>query len=522
MSKTSRVRWATAALATSLLLTTALVADAAPARRIDSRVNGLTVNGTQDVGTFNGVRYVRTYGFVTGVVSDGEDLVGFADLPRDAQGIYEYAAEFEIIAPAPGQPANEVIFIDAENRGNAVMMNLVNEAGVQGPPSRARYAEGIGNGFLQRHATSYARVQWQTGIARGVPETAQGIGLVIMRDFARMLAGYTAATSADGYRPATYGKLILGGKSQSSWMVNAFIAEGFNVEPISGKGIFQGAISVDGLGHWMALNNLAAANNIAQRPYIAPDTKPLQRAELLSRPTTDPVFVDVAAYTDFYRLRAGLTSVATTTPKYRRYDIPAPHSIQKPPSRVEEFADCNNGEPVPLNPVVMSPYIRAQIIGIQKAMGVRAAQEGPSLPPSTVFRLGPAPRGNANFNPLAGVDVKVPLMDANGWPQGGVRFPDVDHPLGKPTPVSLAPVITTSIDNTCGNRGVFQPFTPAELTKRYGSKENYLERYGESLAKLIAGGFVLPEDELAMLGYASFLWDNADSYIDRSRSASSQ
>lgn len=187
-----------------------------------------------------------------------------------------------------------------------------------------------------------------------------------------------------------------------------------------------------------------------------------------------------------------------------------------------DFADCNNGEAVPLNPVVMSPYIRAQLIGIEKAIGVRAAQEGPSLPPSTVFKLGPAPRSKANFNPLEGADVKVPLIDANGWPQGGVRFPDAEHPLGKPTPVSLPPVITTSIDDTCGNRGQFQPFTRAELTKTYGSKENYLELYGESLAKLIAEGFVLPEDEVAMLGYASYLWDNAESYIDRSKSAAAQ
>jgi hypothetical protein len=521
MPKASRLRFA-AAIAATLLSTTVMSADAAPARPTDSRINAITVSGAQPVGTFNGVAYIRTYGVVWGVVGQGEDVVGFANLPKNGQGRYEYASEFEIIAPAPGQPANEVIFIDAENRGNAVMMNLLNEAGVQGPPSRARYAEGVGNGFLQRYATSYARVQWQTGIAKDVPPTAQGLGLVIMRDFARMLAGYTAAASSDGYRPASYSKLILGGKSQSSWMVNTFIAEGFNVEPISGKPIFQGAIAVDGGGLWMALNNLAAKHNVAQRPYIAPDALPLQKTDLLSRPMTDPVFVDVAAYTDFYRLRVGLTSVATTTPKYRRYDIPAPHSIQKPPVAQADFAECNNGQATPLNPVNMSPYIRAQIVGIEKAIGVRAAQSGPSLPPSVVFRLGPAPTSNANFNPLAGADVKVPAMDANGWPVGGVRFPDGEHPLGKPAPVSLPPVVTTSIDDTCGNRGQFQPFSPAELTAKYGSKERYLELYQQSLAKMIEQGFVLPEDEVAMLGYASYLWDNAESYIDRSRSASTQ
>src|SRR5262245_38048222 len=154
MPMASRVRLA-AALAATLLCSTLLPVDAAPAR--DSRVSAITVNGTQPVGTFDGVPYTRTYGVVWGVIGEGEDVVGFADLPKNAQGRYEYASEFEIIAPAPGQRANEVVFIDAENRGNAVMLNLLNEAGVQGPPSRAGYSEGVGNGFLQRHATSYAR-----------------------------------------------------------------------------------------------------------------------------------------------------------------------------------------------------------------------------------------------------------------------------------------------------------------------------------------------------------------------------
>ncbi len=521
MAIVSRVRSFSGALIGALLSSTFLVSADAATRATESRVTGITVSGTQPVGTYNGVAYTRTFGLVKGVVDADEDVVGLAALPKNADGKYEYATEFEIIAPTSGQPSNEVIFIDSENRGGAVMFNLVNEAGVNGPPSRARYSEGLGNGFFQRHATSYARVRWQTKISKDVPESAQGIGLVIMRDFARMLAGYTAA-SAEGYRPASYGKLILGGKSQSSWMVNDFIAEGFNVEPITGKPIFQGTISVDGLGHWMALNNLAAKHNIPQHPYIAPNEKPLQRAELLSRPDTDPVFVDVAAYTDFYRLRASLSDVATTTPKYRRYDIPGPHGSQKPPVRKEAFDDCNNGQPTPLNPISMSPYVRAQIIGIEKAIGVKAAESGPALPPSTVFKLGPAPKSNANFNPLDGANVQVPLVDKNAWPVGGVRFPDAEYPLGKPLPVSLSPVITTSIDDTCGNRGQFQPYTAAELAAKYGSKEKYLELYRGGIQKLVGQGFLLAEDEQMMLDYAGYLWDHAENYLAPPRSASTQ
>jgi hypothetical protein len=521
MALKSRMRISLALAAVLLASTTIAGAQTLPSD-LESRVRTIEVYGTEDVGTYEGVAYNRTYGTLSGIVDAREDVAGLGDLPKNDRGLYEYTTQFEVIAPAPGQRRNEVIFIDAENRGNAVMLNLVNEAGIAGPPSRPRFGEGVGNGFFQRHATSYARVQWQTKIAKDVPEAAQGVGLVIMRDFARMLAGYTANASKSGYSPGSYTKLVLGGKSQSSWMVNDFFAEGFNVEPISGKAIFQGAISVDGLGHWMALNKLAAEHNLPQSPYIGPNEKPLQKAELLSRPDTDPVFVDVAAYTDFYRLRASLSDFATTTPKYRRYDIPGPHGSERPPVEKESFGKCNNGEAVPLNPISMSPYIRANIIGIEKAIGVRAAQSGPSLPPSVVFKLGPAPKSTANFNPLPGSDIRVPLVDANAMPVGGVRFPDADHPMGKPVPASIAPVITTSINDTCGNRGGFQPFTTAELNKRYGSKEKYLELYGQAVEKLVSQGFLLAEDEQAMLGYAEYLWDHAESYIDDGKQAAAQ
>jgi hypothetical protein len=263
----------------------------------------------------------------------------------------------------------------------------------------------------------------------------------------------------------------------------------------------------------MTLNNLAAAHHLPQSPYIGENEPPLKRAELLSRPKTDPIFIDTVAYTDFYRLRASLTDVATTTPKYRRYDIPGPHAAVKPPARAALFKECNNGQPIPLNPISMSPYIRAQLVGAEKAMGVKAAQSAHDLPPSVVFKLGPAPASKDHFNPLPGATLKVPVVDANAMPAGGVRFPDAEHPLGKPLPVSVPPVITGDISDTCGNRGGFEPFSSAELTAKYGSKEKYLDLYDTSLKKLIASGYVLGEDEMRMLDAAAFLWDHADNYL---------
>jgi hypothetical protein len=239
---------------------------------------------------------------------------------------------------------------------------------------------------------------------------------------------------------------------------------------------------------------------------------------LLSRPKSDPIFLDTVAYTDFYRLRASLTDAAVTTAKYRRYDIPAPHGTQRPPIPVENFR-CNDGVAVPFNPIPMAPYIRAQVIGLEKAMGVKAAQSGPTLPPSRVFKLAPAPSSNAHFNPLPGYDVKVPAVDANNMPVGGVPFPDAQYPLGRPIPVSVAPVTTASIDNTCGNRGGWQPFTTAELNAKYGSKEKYLDLYRTGIRKLTAEDFLLPEDEEPMLAFAGYLWDHAENYLASPRSA---
>ena len=141
------------------------------------------------------------------------------------------------------------------------------------PGHRRRTTDGgkPGNGFLFEHATSYARVQWQTGVAASVPENAEGVGEVIVRDFARMLGGHTkldAKPAGADFGP--YRTLILGGISLSGFFIDTYIAEGFNADPVEGGVVFQGAIAVDGTGNWLALNSLAAAAGSKQFPYVIP------------------------------------------------------------------------------------------------------------------------------------------------------------------------------------------------------------------------------------------------------------
>jgi Alpha/beta hydrolase domain len=461
----------------SALILISMLTLASPSARAASQLTTVEVSAAAPAGSFNGVAYVRIAGTVHGVVAPKEDVVGLDALPKDSSGHYAYASAFEAIVPAQGQPANEALYVDAENRGSAV-------------------SQGALGGFLQAHSTSYARVQWQTGISPGVPANAQGVGLVILRDFARWLAGRTPDVVVRGdWRPTAHSKLILGGISQSAWTVNTFIAEGFNVDPIRQTRVFDGALAIDGVGGWLAINRIAAQRGVAgQTPYLDPNGHPLSRRELLSRPRTDPIYVDVANFTDFYRLRAGLTSTPYSSPTFRRYDFPSPHAVGSAASA------CNDGAPITYNTLRYAPYMRALVLGLEKAIGVRAARGARSLPASRAFALGPAPRDVPWFNPLPGTAVKTPVLDANGWPKGGVRFPEADLPLGRPYPPSVSPVTTASISQTCGNSSGFQPFSPDALRAAgLEDGEVYIARYRAALDRLTAEGFLLAEDVPAML-----------------------
>ena len=479
-----------------------------------SRITGVTIAGSQLAGTFSGVAYTRTWGTVSGVVAPRDAIIGFDQLPHDDDGNYGYQSEFEIIAPEkPG--TNSAIFIEAENRGTPVFLNQLHEVAVSGPPSRISGGGNPGNGFLFEHATSYARVQWQTGIAASVPENAEGVGEVIMRDFARMLSGHT---QLDGKPPVDFGKyqtLILGGISLSGFYIDTFLAEGFNADPVDGGAVFQGAIAVDGTGNWIAINELAAQAGSKEFPYVVPDAKPLQTSDILGGHVSDPFYIDIANYTDFYRLRASLTDVDAKNPRIRRYDWPSAHA----PAPLDQSAigrrlsRCNGGVPVDLNPIPHSAYLRAVTLELERELDVPTARQERHLPPTTLFILDPASSRMPNFNPIQGVRLSVPLIDENAQPMGGVRFPDVEYPVGKPIPVSIPPVATTSIDATCGNLGGWQQFSEDELAKRYGSEANYLKLYAQSLDKLVARGYLLPGDREEMLKTASALYNRRPAHI---------
>lgn len=515
-----RIRFASAVLCATFLglspfLATALAASPGTSRLAEasesdqqSRITSVSISGSEPAGAFGGVAYRRVWGHVYGLVAPRDAIFGFDQLPHGADGNYGYESEFEIVAPEkPG--TNSTIVVEVENRGTPVFLNQLHESAVAGPPSATTGGGNPGNGFLFAHGTSYARVQWQTGIAQSVPESAEGVGEVIIRDFGRMLAGKTQLDAKPSVDFGTYHTLILGGVSLSGFFIDTYLAEGFNADPGDGGAVYQGAIAVDGTGNWLAINELAAAAGVKEFPYLVPDGKPLRASEILGGHASDPFYVDIANYTDFYRLRASLTDVDTKNARMRRYDWPSAHA----PAPIDQSrgsaraSRCNGGVPVDLNPIPHNAYLRAVTLELEHELGVPSAREAPPLPPTALFTLDPASSKTPNFNPLPGVRLSVPLTYEDAQPLGGVRFPDVEHPVGRPVPVSLPPVATTSIEATCGNLGGWQQFSEEELAKRYGSEANYLKLYAESLDKLIAQGYVLASDRTEMLKTAAALYE---------------
>lgn len=440
----------------------------------------------------------RTTGTVHGAVDPAERVAGLAELPTDEHGRYAYRAQFEVLAPGG---AGDLVLVDMENRGRPAMLLSLEQLALgsaDSTPTGAVYPPGRGIGFLAEQHLGYARVQWETGIAAGVPATAQGVGEVVVRDFGRLLTG--ASPAATGAVLPRFDGAILAGISQSAWFVTTFVAEGFNVDLRSGGGVFAAALAVSGTGNWLAINQLAG--EAAQRPYLLEHGVPLGYDRILTRPDSDPLYVDVATYTDYYRLRASVTAHAERGAGVLRYDWPAPHAgAAYPDALVFGALGCNGGVEIPRNPIGYDAHLRTLVAGLADVLR-RPTGGAAGLPPAAVFELVPA-EPSAAVNDLPGVPLLVPAVDEDSaQPCGGVRFPDAVVPLGRPVPVALGPVGTASITDVCGNWGGWQPFTAEELRERYGDVEGYLARYGAAVDEQVRAGYLRAAEREPMLAKA--------------------
>jgi hypothetical protein len=460
-----------------------------------SAITAVEVVRTQPVGVFGGIAFRRIEGVIHGEVAASEPVAGLREVAA-GRALVPYETRFDLILPEDPALADGVV-VEAANRGMRVLPAMLSAPGAMTTPPgepKAGAAATVGDGFLPAQRLSLAHVQWQTGIAASAPQAAQGVGEVIVRDFGRWLGGAFPATRADA---PVFRHRILSGVSQSAWLVNSLIAEGFNVDPQTGHGVYQGAFTRNGNGVVLAINRFAGGK--PQFPYAPPDEAPLTPAQLLSRPDSDPVLVDVSSLTDYYRVRASVFARAPGLSRLHRYATAAPHAPGAlPAAMVFGTMKCNGGQAVPLNTVSDALYLRALLLGLADAIG--AATAAPHrLPPDAPFVLEPAPAELENINRLEGATLWVPRNGPDGAPAGGVRMLEAALPLGAADPPSLPPVTLRSINETCGNFSGWRGFTADDLGRRYGSRADYMARARRQAAELVKAGYLLAADEAAAI-----------------------
>ena len=471
-----------------VVVTTSL--GAAPAN--PSTITSVDVAHVRSVGSYAGLTFRYIEGAIHGEVSAEEPIAGLRELAA-GRATVPYEVIFQLVAPEAASDADAVV-VEAPNRGRTIFPSAIGVRAAVTGPNVDPVASVINDGFLLSHRISIAAIQWQTEFAAGVPPSAQGIGEVVVRDFGRWLGG--RLRSGDSPLPI-FRHRILAGVSQAAWFVNSFIAEGFNVDPDTGRGVYQGAFTRNGNGLVLAINGFAAEHE--QFPYARADLAPLAPDQLLSRSASDPELVDVISLTDFYRLRASISARAPAPPGMHRYATAAPHASGNAlPEVVFGTMKCNGGTPILLSKIRDAPYLRPLILGLFASINeTGAAKRG--LPLDAPFALEPVSAELEGVNQLDGTPLWTPESAPNGMPLGGIPTLDAALPIGLPRPIALQPVEIASINDTCGNFSGWEAFSIDELTRRYGARAHYLEMARQKAVDLVAAGYMLEEDEAAAI-----------------------
>lgn len=389
-----------------------------------------------------------------------------------------------------------------------------------------------------------------------------GLGLAALRDFASYLK-YGGKAEDLRENPASLGRIIGYGYSQSARLFRSFVRDGFNADE-------QGRIAFDGLlissagaggasiNHRFAMPG-EAGNSVLSilRPV---DIPPFTDEGLLAK--ADAAHVTPKIFYTFssteYWARAG--SLTYTTPDGKS-DVPlgkrsrlyfltgTPHSAGPlPPTRGADllhyanFAQqgwvtrallldldawiANGAEPPPSRypTIAEGELVARENVHFPKI----PALPFPSYMPQ-VWRLdfGPDFLGKgiiANEPPALGAPyaVLVPQVDPDGDDEGGVRLPEVAVPLGTYTGWNVHFPELPDLHFLAGLLGSFEPFprTAAErgrtgdtrrpITERYKDRQDYLDHVRRAGRELVRQRLMLEADVSAVLQRAALMWDDIE------------
>jgi hypothetical protein len=117
--------------------------------------------------------------------------------------------------------------------------------------------------------------------------------------------------------------------------------------------------------------------------------------------------------------------------------------------------------------------------------------------------------------------VLVPQVDIDGNETDGVRLPELSVPLGTYTGWNLRDPSIGAPEQRVSFEGSYIPFAKTaderrkagdprkSIEERYGSRQDYLERFGEALDALVEQRWILPEDRGALMLRGQQDWEEA-------------
>jgi hypothetical protein len=175
------------------------------------------------------------------------------------------------------------------------------------------------------------------------------------------------------------------------------------------------------------------------------------------------------------------------------------------------YPRIDNGTLVPLREYAFPPI--PDVNRPQEASDVARLDFGPQWRQG-VFSLQP-PKVGQRF-PLL-----VPQVDVDGNESDGVRLPELVVPLGTYAGWNLRDPLIGAPNQRVAFEASYIPFarTAGERRKardprksveeRYGSREDYLDRFGHALDELVEQRWVLPEDRAALMARGRQDWEEA-------------
>jgi hypothetical protein len=416
--------------------------------------------------------------------------------PRDADGRVHFSADVRLLQPADPSRGNRGLFLDVVNRGRSVFAHML-EPGPMTPST------GITRGFLLRRGFTIISCGWQHDIPRGgqlfglsapfaqefgAPVT--GVGFMALRDLVACLRD-----DGNGHDFA-----IALGASQSGRLLRQMVYLGM-CESEDGHLTLDGVLAI-AAGARMTEANLrfGEPSSNGPRSSVPPftDAGLLQRARERERLpkvfhlNTSSEYCSSAA---LEHVSAAMCHAAVDT----RCDIDVPDNVriylcastQHAPAALDARPDGRGMYPP--NTIDYKPFVRAAVDNL-----TRWVTDGTPPPPSAYPRF-----ADGTLTPEL-----RPAVDADGNEVAGLRHPDVAVPLGTYrgwNPSAEDPkVLVRALGATIA-------FAPAEIWRRYGSREHFLAQIRAAADALAADRYVLAEDVDDVLTESARRWERLSS-----------